>query len=240
MSRQQRALTALTILAVLAVLGGSATYIARTAEQADKTAPANSWGKIKAEKETSSPGARHTGLGKQLLPIPKGYILGPDIEGYGNDTELGSSQARAVLHEPIRGLSGAQRRAAREAVNRLQVGGIALRSYADPAQVLVAEMQLTEAKNDKAVRDLAESRKELADVLGIFPKGPKVPGYKNASCYLLPKDLYGDLDVMYCTAYQDDLMVTMTAYGPHKLAKAEAVDLLKKQLDHIAGPGESV
>lgn len=46
--------------------------------------------------------------------------------------------------------------------------------------------------------------------------------------------------MMYCFARQGDVLVTATADGVSPMSTKGAAQLLKKQLDRIAEPGEAV
>ncbi|MFD0429624.1 hypothetical protein ACFQ60_24045 [Streptomyces zhihengii] len=62
------------------------------------------------------------------------------------------------------------------------------------------EIRLAQLENTKAVRNIAEFDKQVAEAFEIFRKGPKIPGHPKATCYLLPEDDEVELDVMLCSA----------------------------------------
>jgi hypothetical protein len=193
-------------------------------------------------------GKSSTPLSKLLLPVPPAYDLGPDIESYGNDGELGAKEAAALLKQEGKGLSGKKRRDYEKRVDRLGVQGIAVRSFASPGEGLLINVHITRMKDKKRIRDMFELRKELSDLLE-FPKGPKIGGHKNSACFMLPQVQDDDMDKeeketqlegMVCAAYDSDVFVSVTATGVKPFDKSAVAELVKKQLDHIKSPGEYV
>lgn len=243
--------TVLPCVVVLGAVVGGLTYTGLTVDRADRTAPTTIWGPADddpAEDPASNAGRGRaaTPLSKLLLPVPLGYRLGPDIESYGNDGEIGDKEAVALIKEGGRGLSGKERRDFEARIDKLGVKGIALRSFASDANDLVVEVQITQMKDKKRIHDLFELRTELAELLE-FRKGPKVKDHKKSACFLLPqgnadgedKDK-SDLEAMTCSAFDSELFVSVTAYGTKPFDKSAVAELVKKQLDHIASPGEYV
>ncbi|MFD9030445.1 hypothetical protein ACFVZW_04650 [Streptomyces sp. NPDC059567] len=237
---------------VLGAVGGGVTYTRVTVDSADRTAPTVVWEQPDLSKMPKDPaldvarGKSATPLGKLLLPVPSAYELGPDIELYGNDGELGAKEAVALLKQDGKGLSGKKRRDYEKRVDRLGVQGIAVRSFAWPEQGLVVDMHLTRMKDKKRIRDMFELRKELSGLLG-FPKGPKIGGHANSACFMVPenkdldkKEKAVQLEGMLCAAYDSEVFVTVTAAGAKPFERSAVAELVKKQLDHIKSPGEYV
>ncbi|MFE7596816.1 hypothetical protein [Streptomyces sp. NPDC057494] len=240
-------------VAVLGLIGGGVTYTAVTVSSADRTAPTRLWGdEDETAKDAEDPaaalarGKAGTPLSKLLLPLPEGYEFGPDEELYGNDGELGAAEATALMKQSGEGLSGKKRRTFEKEVDKLGIQGIGVRSFADPGSDVVVTFALASMKDKKQIRNSFRIRKEVMDALGAR-KGPKVKDHKNAVCYLAPEDDSLDkkeraaaLEEMICLAYDSEVLVTVEAAGAKPFDRASVADLLKKQLDHIASPGEYV
>ncbi|MER5202924.1 hypothetical protein [Streptomyces sp. NPDC002825] len=238
---------------VLGLIGGGVTYTAVAVSSADRTAPTEVWGKAEENaKDSKDPaadlarGKAGTPLSKLLLPLPDGYVFGPDEELYGNDGELGAAEATALMKQAGEGLSGKKRRAFEKDVDKLGIQGVGVRSFADMSSDVVVTFELSSMKDKKQIKNSYRIRKEVMDVLE-FPKGPKVKDHKNAVCYMAPVDKSLDkeeraaaLEEMICLAYDSEVFVTMTAAGAKPFDKAEVAGLLTQQLDHIASPGEYV
>ncbi|MFH8729617.1 hypothetical protein [Streptomyces termitum] len=240
---------------VLGLIGGGVGYTAATASSADRTAPTVLWGeredggKADGTEDPAAGAARgkaDTPLSKLLLPLPEGYEFGPDEELYGNDGELGAAEATALLKQAGKGLSGKKRRDFEKEIDGLGVVGVAVRSFADPDNDLVVTLEVGRMKDKKRIGSTFRLRKEILEFLE-FPKGPKVKDHRNAACYTAPVDESLDkeeraeaLDEMVCFAYDSEVFVTLRAAGAKPFDKAEVADLLKRQLDHIASPGEYV
>ncbi|GHB20040.1 hypothetical protein [Streptomyces chryseus] len=242
--------TVLPAVLVVGALVGGAAYTANTVGSADVTAPTTVW-KEPSGKPAKDPagnvarGKDSTELSKLLLPVPETYRLGPDIGSYGNDSELSSAQAVALLKEQGRGIYGKKRREYEREVDKLGVRGIAVRSYTSNAGDLVIQTQIVRIKDRKQVYELHKFRMELLRFLGV-PKGPKVEGHKKASCVMAAPTVGSgaakkpELDGMFCMAYDRELMVNITASGTKPFSKSDVTRLVKDQLDHVVSPGEYI
>ncbi|MCF6524165.1 hypothetical protein [Streptomyces sp. JJ36] len=235
--------TLLTGLLVFAAAGGGVAWTAVTVTGADRTAPTTVWEKPEKTPSEDDPapnaakGRQDNPLSRQLLPVPANYRLGPDIDEFGNDVHLTGAQATALMEQGGADLPPAQRREHRKFVRNLDVQGLAMRSYVLYSNDLAVEIQLAHMKNRKAVRELATGRKQLVKELSILRDGPGIKGYRDAACLLPPKDEESDLELMLCTAHQDDMLVTLTASGTKPFREDDVADLLKKQLDRLAKGG---
>ncbi|MEV6649001.1 hypothetical protein [Streptomyces sp. NPDC051219] len=242
--RPRRKLVAAVSAALgLAVLTGGSVWALDRLGDADRTAPTIVWAEPAEDADAAKPATPVPlkGLGSRLMPVPFGFELGPDIENHGNDTVLGKKQAVAEFKEGSRGLPSDQRKKRNKAIEKLRLQGLAMRSYRDAVDgQLIVEMRLAQIENAKDGRKLAAFQSEFADALGIFRKGPAVKGFKNAKCFLTPKDSEDKLDVMFCSAYQGDVLISLEAYGPMPMNTSGAAELLRKQLDHLETPGELV
>ncbi|MER7666035.1 MULTISPECIES: hypothetical protein [unclassified Streptomyces] len=222
----------------LAVVAGAGVLAFDRLGDADRTAPTVVW--VNPPQLPEKPAAEPTGLAAKLPPVPYAYRLGPDVDGLGNNTVLGRKQAVVRFKEGTRGLTPAQRKARDKAIDKLRLQGLAVRSYVSLDQGLIVEMQLAQIENAKDGRKLAAFQSEFADALGVLRKGPTVPGFENATCFLTPKSTETKLDAMFCSAYEGDVLVNVYAYGLRPLGTASATELLKLQLEHLESPGESV
>ncbi|MGW8327984.1 hypothetical protein ACWGLE_08805 [Streptomyces sp. NPDC055897] len=240
-SRRPRRLVPLISGAVaLLLLAGGGVWAFGVLGDADRSAPtvlvaASTGPATQSPKASAAPLA---GLGGKLLPLPPGYQLGPDLGEFANNSVLGAQQATALLKEGDRGLPADQREKHDKAVDGLKIKGVALRSYTDTN--FVTEMRLSQMGNTQAIKELNAFQGELTRTLKEFRAGPKIEGHANAICFLLPKDDKVKLDAMFCNAYEGDVMVTTYTYAPAPLDTASAAGLLRKQLDFIKSPGESV
>ncbi|WP_206324727.1 MULTISPECIES: hypothetical protein [unclassified Streptomyces] len=237
---------------VLGLIGGGVTYTALTIDSADRTAPTRLWEHPAKGAQTKDPaagpfrGRTDTALSRLLLPLPEGYVFGPDMGLYGNDGELGAAEAVALVKQAGKGLSGKKRRAFEKEVDKLGIQGIGVRSFADPAHGVIVNFRVEQVKDKKRIKNSYRLRKEVLDFLK-FPKGPQVKGHKNAVCYMAPADDSLDkeerelaLEEMICLGYDSEVSVTMTAAGVKPFDKARVAKLMAQQLDHIASPGEYV
>ncbi|MFF9913689.1 hypothetical protein [Streptomyces sp. NPDC013457] len=237
---------------VLGAIGGGVTYTAVTVDAAHRSAPTVAWEEPEATQWDKDPaagasrGRASTPLSKLLLPVPEGYVLGPDIESYGNDGELGDKEALALLKEEGKGLSGKKRRAYEKRVEKVGIKGIAVRSFASESNDVVVSIRVTQMKDKKRIREMFDLRKDLFELFE-FPKGPKIGGHKNSACFMVPEDKdltkaekAGELVEMHCTAYDSEVEVTVTVAGTKPFDRAAAAKLVRKQLDHITSPGEYV
>jgi hypothetical protein len=224
----------------LAVLGGVG-YTAVAVDGADRTAGAPSW-KIPAKHDAKVPAA--TGLASLLVPYgTDDYERGPDLGEFGADAELSGARATALRKEALRGLPRTQRGKLEREIDKQHIKGMAMRSYLNNSyHDEVGTASITLVRMDRAsVRTSVAGQGRLLDVLGdILRAGPRIEGHKDARCYLPPKDTGEKLDMMYCFARQGDVLVTATADGVSPMSTKGAAQLLKKQLDRIAEPGEAV
>ncbi|MGW4157993.1 hypothetical protein [Streptomyces sp. NPDC004788] len=246
------------VLGGVLVLGLAAggTYTGVTVAGAERHAPTIGWEEpapdAASDAESKDPaadalahGRASTPLSKLLLPVPEGYVLGPDVDRYGNDGELSARDAIALVKQQGKGLSGKKRRDFDKRIEKLGIQGIAVRSYASEDDDLVVEVQVVHLKDKRFGADLRRLRAEIAELLG-FPKGPKIADHKDASCFAMPKPkpkkTKGDrgLDGMFCSANESGYFVSVTASGSRPFDRSAVAELVKKQLDHIKSPGEYV
>lgn len=241
----ERKKTLRTVLAAALVavpaLGGLA-WTGITVAGADTTARTVVWKErpvvVTDEEAPLWPQGRHdTPMTKQLLPVPDGYRLGPDIGKFGNDAELSGEEAESLLKTSGAGLPGGSGSAKRDFVQKLDVQGLGLRSYSKVGSGLVVEMRVWKMKNRKAVRELGSVLSQIDDVLSVFRDGPEIEGHEHARCYLPPEDDESGLEQMFCSAYQDDLLVVMQVTAAKPLHEDDAAELLKDQLDRLASGG---
>ncbi|MCX3059108.1 hypothetical protein [Streptomyces beihaiensis] len=219
----------------LAVVGGVG-FTATKVNGADRTVSTRSWGDLQQQKQPSAKG-KGSDLSRRLLPVPDGYIPGPDIDEFGNDKVITGKEAVARLKASADDLPAREREARRKAIDKLQLKGLAMRSYTATTYDLVIDTQLSQMQNHSAGRRLKDFQSEFLRVLGGYTKGPKIDGYRNADCFMAPRKSSKKLDMMLCSAYEDDLLVSVTAYGPKPLDTKAVADLLARQLDRISSGG---
>ncbi|MFF2526635.1 hypothetical protein [Streptomyces liangshanensis] len=235
---------ALPAVLVLVAVAGGITYTGRTVDSADRTVPTILWSHKDGDdaSENKDPAVRagegrtDTALGRELLPVPIGWGLGPDIGEFGNDGAFTAKQATVLMKTIGEGLSGAMRRDFEKEVDKLGVKGIGTRSYATDEGDITAEIYLVRMSNRAFVHNWY--RKQI-DRPGAR-KGPAVEGHKNATCFLAPENDEIDIEGMECLAYDDDLMINVVAHGSEPFDADAVTDLVRKQLDHIASPGTYV
>ncbi|MCX5227649.1 hypothetical protein ABZY16_07125 [Streptomyces sp. NPDC006553] len=256
-SRKRRILkNVLASVLVLGLVGGGVAYTVVTVDRADRTAPTVAWEKPAAKATAEDPaagihrGRASTPMSKLLLPVPEGYVLGADLQGYGNDDEVPAERAAALLKQTGKGFYGKKRRAYEKEVDRLGIQGMAMRTYADENSSLQAEVLILRMKDKKTVREFFAFRKEMAEYLELR-KGPKIKEYAtNSACYLGPKPVEPEqrddeertpaLQDMTCWAYDGEVMVTVRAFGAAPFDQKAVAGLVEKQLRHIESPGEYV
>jgi hypothetical protein len=174
-----------------------------------------------------------------------GYGRGPDIDELGADSELSGRQAAELRKQSLRDLPRSQRLRLEKQIDKERIKGMAMRSYLSSdtlngtGKLFTAEIVLSRT-DAKTVRDTATFQNEFLTALDVFREGPEIKGHKNARCFLPPKDADEKLDMMICSAYKGDVMVSATAYGAKPLNTKGAAELLREQLDRIAEPGEAV
>ncbi|WP_328362071.1 hypothetical protein OG800_27795 [Streptomyces sp. NBC_00445] len=237
-------------LVVAGALVTGVGYTAVTVNDADRAAGAPVWTFPKTTTAGDDKAATAKGLAGLLVPYGTtgSWTRGPDLGEYGSDAELGGAQATALRKEALADLPRTQRRQLEKEIDRQRVKGMAMRSYlsqepyshSENLDVYTVSIVLAQMESRAAVRDLATYQNEFLDALDIFRKGPEVKGHKNAHCFLPPEDDDSDLEAMYCSAYQGDVLVTATADGVKALDTKGVAMLLAEQLDRIAEPGEAV
>ncbi|MFF9083421.1 hypothetical protein ACF1BR_27430 [Streptomyces rubiginosohelvolus] len=238
-------LTALPVVLVLGVIGGAAGYTKNTVDAADRTVTTTIWDEDHVPKGKDPAGdpsrGRHdTELAKLLLPVPKGYRLGPDIGDLGNDSETSGAKASAAMKEMGRGLAGKDRRELNKFIEKLRIQGIAKRSYLADSNHLLVNVEVVKMRDKRAVQRNYADRKALLDGVDDLRKGPSIEGHKKAACYRLPKGDKDSLDGVLCIAYEGEVSVSVEASGSKQFSPSEVGDLVKDQLDHIASPGEYI
>ncbi|WP_405831025.1 hypothetical protein [Streptomyces sp. NBC_01176] len=232
------------VLLVGAVVAGSA-YTVVTVQDADRDPGAPTWTFPKTAHDART-AKGPTGLAAVLVPYgTDGWTRGPDIAEFGNDASLSGPEATALRKESLRELPRSQRRQLEKRIDKEHTKGIAMRSYlGTDTYTLQAEftvsIELAQMEDKTAVRNMSTFQNEFFDALKIFRTGPKIEGHKNAKCFLPPKDKKEKLDAMVCSAYQGDVLVSLTAYGAKPLNTKGVAKLLREQLDRIAEPGEAV
>ncbi|MGN9814872.1 hypothetical protein ACTMUQ_05935 [Streptomyces sp. SD11] len=248
--RWGRVLTGAACGALLLGVVGGVAYTVVAVDRADRDAGAPVWRFPKEGADVAVDGDK-AGLAGLLVPYETdpntdGFTRGPDIEEFGSDSEFSGRQATELRKESVRDLPRSQRLRLEKQIDRQHIQGMAMRSYVSPpdslgydGKVFTVDVVLSQM-DKKAVRDVATFQSEFLNALEIFRKGPKIEGHKNAQCFLPPKDADEKLDLMVCSAYKGDVMVSATAYGAKPLDTKGVAVFLREQLDRIAEPGEAV
>ncbi|MFD0429625.1 hypothetical protein ACFQ60_24050 [Streptomyces zhihengii] len=68
-------------------------------QDADRSAPTTVWAEPGEHTEPEEPSLKPTGLAADLLPMPIGYLPGPDVDEFGNDSVLDAERAVALFKE---------------------------------------------------------------------------------------------------------------------------------------------
>ncbi|MER5533455.1 hypothetical protein [Streptomyces mirabilis] len=239
-----------SVLLVAAVLGG-AGYTVVTVQDADRDPGAPAWTFPVPARNDDKTAKSASGLAAMLVPYgTEGWSRGPDIGEFGSDASLSGPEATALRKEALRDLPRSQRRELEKRIDKQRTKGIAMRSYLSTSSgfssTLYADsgftmsVELAQIEDKAAVKGMSTFQNEFFDALKIFRKGPEIKGHKNAKCFLPPKDKDEKLDMMVCSAYQGDVLVSATAYGAKPLNTKGVAMLLREQLDRIAEPGEAV
>jgi hypothetical protein len=239
-----------TVLLATALVAGIG-YTGVTVNGADRDAGAPVWKFPPAAKDAEAKKASARGLaGMLVLYGTDGFTRGPDIDQYGADAVISGREATALRKESLHDLPRSQRLRLEKQIDKQHIKGMALRSYlsTDKAgdstlyadKAFTVDVVLAQLESSAAVRDISTFQSEFLSALTVFRKGPAIQGHKNAHCFLPPKEAGEKLDMMFCSAYQGDVLVTATAYGVRPMDTKSAAALLRTQLDRIAGPGEAV
>jgi hypothetical protein len=228
------------LLAVAAL--GSAAYAAvhgggggghTAAWQAPRPQRSGSYGSL-------SGGTHYGKLTKLLLPVPAGFVAGPDDGQYGNDAQLDAARATAVLESPYASLPSAERAAMRRGVAAMHVEGLGLRTYQASDGSAVAEVVLVQMRNQAAAKAGVAYFHTVTGHNAALRKGPAVHGHTGAYCAVPKKKVSRRrLTAMTCAAAEGDLMVTLSVNGPAPLPTTTYATLLQHQLDRVQDPGEA-
>ncbi|MFE2944053.1 hypothetical protein ACFXKG_34175 [Streptomyces sp. NPDC059255] len=237
--------TALPALLVAGALVGGSVFVGAVVDGADRSAPTTVWAESRA-KPPKDPagdigrGRADTDLTRKLLPVPPGYLLGPDIGEYGNDTELTGKKAIELVKAVGADYSAAVRQEVYKEIDRMGIEGLALRSYrlkgGNGQGSLTADVSLVAFKD----RATARSWYEVASQRPGASKGPVIEGSKHSACFLEPGSDVDGIESVTCVAYEGGTAVTVAAEGMKPLNRFTLTELVKDQLDHLASPGESV
>lgn len=251
MNARKKSLVTLSVsaLLVLGATGGGLAYTKVTVDAADRTSPTRVWDapakapSIDDPAADASDGREDNPLSEELLPVPDEYRLGPDIDGLGNDVYLSGKEAEALLRKGSGSLPGDQREQLQKFVKKLEVKGMAMRSYVHYGDGLLIEMKLSQMDNRDAVESLNSFQAGIADAFSVLREGPEIDGYEKAECFLMPEDEDARLEEMFCTAHEDDVLVSLQAtateegYGGGVDVEKKGAQLLEKQLDRLTEGG---
>jgi hypothetical protein len=237
------AVAGIGVLLAAVVAGVGFTVV--TVQGADRDPGRPVW-HLPKTKETGAKEAAPAGLAAVLVPYDGEWTPGPDLAQFGSDTQLSGAAATALRKESLRDLPRTQRKRMEELIDKEHIKGMAMRSYvldnSDHSDRHSASVSivLSQLEDRAAVKGASEFQNGFLDALGVFRKGPAIKGYKNAECFLPPKDADEKLDAMVCSAFQGDVLVSLSASGPKKMATGDIAKLLEEQLHRIKEPGKSV
>ena len=236
-----------SVLLVAALVAGVGTTVV-TVRGADRDAGAPTW-KFPATKVDKKTTVTQRGLAGMLVPYgTDGWVRGPDLAQFGADAQLSGARATALRKEALRGLPRSQRKQLERQIDRQRISGMAMRSYFSGESfannhndgIYSVSVVLAQMANRTAVRNGSKAQNDFLAALDVFEEGPKIKGHKDARCFRLSADDDEDLDMMLCSAYVGNVLVSVTAYGAHPLDSKGVAMLLRTQLDRIAEPGEAV
>ncbi|MGW3446214.1 hypothetical protein [Streptomyces sp. NPDC001076] len=248
--RRRRRVARIAGIGVLLVAGVAVTAVRVSGADRDPGVPG--WDLPKTAKGGAKEAAAGgTGLQAMLLPYgTEGFGRGPDIGEFGSDVRLSGREAADLRKESIKDLPRSQRKELERLIDKQQTKGMAMRSYLStetPTEgttysdhAYTVDIVLSQLGDQRTVRSVATAQQELFDALKIFRKGPEVKGHKDAACFLPPADSAEKLDMMVCSAYVGDVLVSATATGAKPLDEKGVALLLGEQLDRIKNPGVAV
>ncbi|MGX9890276.1 hypothetical protein [Streptomyces sp. NPDC002276] len=228
-------------LLAVAVVGGVG-YTAVTVNGADRDAGAPVWKFPKSRAERKAAPAK--GLAAMLQPYDYSYERGPDIAEFGADVQLSGREATALRKQAISGLPRSERLLLEKQIDKEQIKGIAMRSYAyqasEDSNAYTIEVQLAQM-DEKAARTIATYENELLDnTPDTFRKGPTVPGHKEARCFLPTRADDEKLDELRCFANVGDVLITVDSSGTNSMDKKGIAAFLAGQLNRIKTTGTAV
>ncbi|BDD73681.1 MULTISPECIES: hypothetical protein [Streptomyces violaceoruber group] len=246
-TRRGRATAAAAGGLLLAVVVGAVGYTVDTVKDADRASGAPVWTPPGAPTDDEKE-APATGLSGALVPYRSdGWTRGPDLGEFGADAALTGAHAAALTKESLSDLPRSQRKELEKEIDRLHITGVAMRSYATTGglhsgeQTGAATLSIVLTRMDRrAARSGASDRNEAFESLDVFEAGPSIKGHKNARCYRLPGESDEELDVMFCTASQGDVLVSATAEGVRPFGAEGVAALLTEQLDRLGETGVAV
>jgi hypothetical protein len=234
------------VLLVAAVVSGVG-YTVVTVDGAGRDPGKPTWrfpDVVKDKKEKAKPATSLVGM---LLPYDDDYTRGPDLAEFGSDAELSGRQAAALRKETLTDLPRTQRQRLEKRIDDEHIKGMVMRSYVRSGPYGVYEessfavsVTLSQMANQRVVRELSTAQNSVFDAIGVFRKGPKIEGHKDAKCFLPPKNSDEKLDMMICSAYEGDVLVSATVSGVKPLDGRAVARFLAAQLDRITEPGEPV
>ncbi|MEV6684860.1 hypothetical protein AB0N28_05910 [Streptomyces sp. NPDC051130] len=230
----------------VAVLAGGGFWASGRMDEADRIAPTRYWLPYPHASDSTPPvpTVPSNELTAKLLPAAQ-YELGPDVDtSEGNNFYVSGDRALQTLKDSWTGLSAEQRTERDKVLAGLKLKGMAGRSYHRRGGDSAFEVQLTQA-DPKAVAVFAETSKKFLKLFSDDREAPKVDGFPDAACGLSRQGHAKDrddekVDAIECVAVEGDVLVTFRMYGSGRLPVADAVEVLKKQLNHLKSSGEAV
>lgn len=235
-----------TVLLIAAVVAGVG-YTVVTVQGADRDPGDPIW-KFPAAAKGDDRTEEASGLRGMLVPYSsKGYTRGPDLGEFGSDAVLSGREATELSKEAIKDLPRTERRLLEKEIDKQRIKGMVMRSYLNADSYAIyhktafsISVVLSQMESRAAVREMSTSQNEFLSALGVFRKGPKIEGHKNAKCFLTPKVDDEPLDRVICSAYSGDVLISATATGVRPLDMNAIAQFLDSQLDRIETPGKAI
>ncbi|HEV2640449.1 MAG TPA: hypothetical protein VGX23_35275 [Actinocrinis sp.] len=174
-------------------------------------------------------GSHYGPLFAYLMPIPSGYVLGPGIADYGDNSYLTQSQIKSDFDGLLGGQPQSDLSSAKGSLADVTIKAVAVRTFANPSDSLVVEVELIQSDVQNAAKNTAAFEATISDA-DIFRVGPSVPGYSQAKCSLPPGLGSDTIDSMICLASSGDIEVRVNAYGNAPLDTDSITQLVAQQL----------
>ncbi|MFJ9937989.1 hypothetical protein ACIRSJ_33240 [Streptomyces virginiae] len=227
------------------VLAGGGLWFSAVLDDAERTAPTRYWTaeSVPTGSPAPIPPVPEAELKAKLLPLPRSYWPGPDIDAEGNDYFVSGERAVQALKDDHSGLAAGEREGRDRALADLKLKGLAGRSYArgNGGGAMVSEIQLMQA-DPKELGRFAEVAKKVLELTAADGQAPVVDGFPGAKCALdsVVDGKKQEITALDCVAVEGDVLVTYRTYGwSPGFSASDAAALFKEQLDHLKSPGET-
>ncbi|MEU3982954.1 hypothetical protein AB0F77_23195 [Streptomyces sp. NPDC026672] len=245
-ARGRRRVAATVGAAVLLVVVAAGTgYTVVTVNGADRAPGTPLWAQPKAAGEKKTGERAATGLKGALLPYGgDSYERGPDLGAFGSEAELSGRQAAALRKESVKDFPRSERRKLERQIDEQRIKGMAMRSYQNVDRFgddgYTVDIVLSRMADRRTARSVVTAQRGFLEAVKAFRKGPAIEGHEDAVCFLPPDYSEEKLDLMVCSGYVGDVLVTATATAAKPLDKKGVAQMLREQFDRIEDPGQAV